>query len=137
MGAWAFFKGIFSAPQIVETGCEVVKSGVGMLDNAFYTDQEKAANAITIAQMGLERVKAALSESTVRSITRRFLAFAIVGQCMFLTEFAAIFYIFGQTEWANFMLELLKFWGVSLGAVVIFYFGYYGVQSVMKARNEN
>lgn len=135
MGAWAFVKGLFSAPEIVKTGCEVVKSGATMLDKAFYTSQEKAENALTYAQLALERVKVALSESSVQAITRRFLSFAIIGQCMFLTEVAAILWLLGKTNDAGFMLDLLKFWAVPLSAVVIFYFGYYGVTSIIKAKN--
>lgn len=134
---WGWMKALFSAPKIVETGCDVVKSGMTMLDSAFYTAQEKAENAITIAQMGLERVKVALQESTVRSITRRFLSFAIIGQCMFLTDVAVVLYLLGKVKDAGFILDLLKFWAVPLASVVIFYFGYYGIQQVIKSKNGN
>lgn len=127
-----WLKAIFSAPKIVETGCEVAKKGVGMLDEAFYTDQEKATDIITTSQLALDRVKVALSESTVRSVTRRFLSFAIIGQAMFLTNVAAVLYLLGKVTDAKFILDLLKFWAVPLSAVVIFYFGYYGVQQIVK-----
>jgi hypothetical protein len=134
MGWWS---ALFSAPKIVETGCEVVKSGMGMLDNAFYTAQEKTADMIEASKIALERVKLALSESSVRSITRRFLSFAIIGQCMFLTNVAAVLYLAKKVDDAGFILELLKFWSVPLASVVIFYFGYYGVQQIFKSKNGN
>lgn len=130
-----WLQALFSAPKIVETGTKVVEGAMSGLDKAWYTAQEKAADAITVAQIGLERVKLALNESSVRSITRRFLSFAIIGQCMFLTNVAAVLWLFGKTKDADFMLELLKFWGIPLSAVVIFYFGYYGVQQVVKTKN--
>lgn len=130
--AFGWIKAIFSAPKIVETGCEVAKTGVSMLDEAFYTDQEKATDVITTSQLALDRVKVALSESTVRSVTRRFLSFAIIGQAMFLTNIAAVLYLAGKIIDAKFILDLLKFWSVPLSAVVIFYFGYYGVQQIIK-----
>lgn len=130
-----WLQALFSAPKIVETGTKVVEGAMSGLDKAWYTAQEKAADAITVAQIGLERVKLALNESSVRSITRRFLSFAIIGQCMFLTNVAAVLWLLGKTKDADFMLELLKFWGIPLSAVVIFYFGYYGVQQIVKTKN--
>lgn len=132
MGWWS---ALFSAPKIVETGCEVVKTGVGMLDEAFYTDQERAMDSIEVSKLALERVKLALNESSIRSITRRFLSFAIIGQAMFLTTVSGVLYLMGKVKDAAFILDLLKFWSVPLSAVVIFYFGYYGVQQIIKKKD--
>ena len=51
---WAFVKGLFGAPEIVSAVADTVKGGMTMLDKAFYTDQEKAENAMKPAKRSRE-----------------------------------------------------------------------------------
>jgi len=59
MGATSFLKGLFSTS-------EIVKSGVGMVDNAFFTDQEKSAFLLEY-----------LKSTAPMNISRRFIAVVV------------------------------------------------------------
>ena len=134
----SWFSAILGTPKIVSTVAETVKSGVGMLDNAFYTDQEKAADAGKVMDTWLKIQNAIASENSIRSITRRILAWAIMGTFLFLVISACVIYPFDST-WAlyikNTIQETQLCWLTV--AVGVFYFGTYGIgQYLQKDKKE-
>ena len=125
MGWWSV---LFGTPKVVDTIADTVKSGVGMLDNAFYTDQEKASNALKFSDAWLNIQIATANENSIRSISRRLLAWAIMFVFLLLIISAgAIWKI--DPEYSNFILKLIS--DTELGWLTIgvgaFYFGGYSL----------
>lgn len=122
---WGLLTSFFSSSKNVERVVDATISGV---DKIWFTEEEKAEHAIKISELALKRVELALQETTVRSITRRLIALGVFGVVTVLTFWIALLWSFGKKGLAMDLLNLLKFWAVPWSAVVIFYFGYYGVK---------
>lgn len=144
MGLFDFFK---TSDKAVNTGLDLVKRGADGIDAIFYTDEEKAATAIDRTKLKLkageqviEFVKMTNNENSTRSVTRRLIAWAVIGLNIFLT----LYYVFistlaviwtsrnEQLVWlADRIIEALKYWGTATATIVVFYFGYYAVSNVV------
>jgi hypothetical protein len=128
-----FLSAIFGAPRAVDAVAETVKTGASMLDNAFYTDQEKAEHQLKAWDVWLKIQATTAGENSIRSITRRILAWAIIGTFLFLLLAALLLYPI-STEWSTVALKLTT--ETQLGwltvAVGVFYFGTYGLGTYMK-----
>lgn len=132
MGFW----NIFGTSRVVDTVADTVKSGVGMLDNAFFTDQEKAAMAQKFTETWLEIQKALASENSVSSITRRILSYLIMGTFLGLVVFACLIWRV-DPDWSRYVLQVLKETelGILALAVGTTYFVYYGVKQIKGKTN--
>jgi len=119
---------IFGTPKVIDTVAETVKSGVGMLDNAFYTEQEKAANNAKMMDLWLEIQKTTASENSIRSITRRYLAWVVMGTYVLIVLMACIVWK-SDPAWAEYILSLLTKTNLSYLALIVgfFYFGSYAI----------
>lgn len=124
---------LFGTPKVVDTVADTVKSGVGMLDNAFYTDQEKAVDGQKIMDLWLEIQKTTASENSIRSITRRVLAWVIMGTYVLIVLAACVIWKF-DSGWAKYILSLLTETNLSYLALIVgfFYFGSYAVGQYIK-----
>lgn len=129
---------LLGTPKIVSTVAETVKSGVGMLDNAFYTDQEKAANSLKMTDTWLKIQKAIADENSIRSITRRILAWGILVNFLIIIDVGVYLVVAGNTNKVNalktFIIDTKMGW-MAL-SVVIFYFGYYGIQAIRGTKKD-
>jgi hypothetical protein len=146
--------GIFSSSdKAVEGGIDIVKKGMDGFDDLFYTEQEKAATSIARTKLKLKAGEGVLrfvemthGENSKRSITRRYMAWLIVGSNILLT----FYYIFVCTVavfWTTYNKQLvwladriimaLKYWGTATATVVAFYFGYYAVSNVVEKWNSH
>lgn len=127
---------LIGTPKVVSTVADTVKSGVSMLDNAFYTKQEKATNALKMTDMWLKIQKIIADENSIRSITRRILAWGILVNFLIIIDIGVYLIIMGNTEKVTALKEFIidtKMGWMAL-SVVIFYFGYYGVQAIRGAK---
>ncbi|MDO9464685.1 MAG: hypothetical protein Q7J67_05250, partial [bacterium] len=108
-------------------------SGVSMLDNAFYTDQEKAADAGKIMDTWLKIQETTASENSIRSITRRILAWLVMGSFIFMTLSACVIWKF-SSEWAGYVKTMLIDSQLGYLAMIVgfFYFGAYEVGRFIK-----
>ena len=124
---------IFGTPSTVSTIADTVKSGVGLLDNAFYTEQEKSAMALESGKLWLEIQKVTASENSLRSITRRIIAVGIVGTYL-LSFFAVIGLALYKKELADIVMGYVtKFELAYLTmGVCSFYFVFYGIKGIKK-----
>jgi len=100
-----------------------VSGGLGMLDDAFHTDQEKTVERINM-------VKALQDQFAPRAVTRRVLAIIIYANT-FLHLNTLLFF----SEWfsvEDIIVKEVILKEVELTMIVtFFYFGYYGVKKVM------
>jgi len=128
---------LFGTPKVVGAVADTVKAGVGMLDNAFYTDQEKASNAIKFSDAWLQIQIATANENSIRSISRRLLAWAIMFVFLLLILAAAVLWGF-DPKYSEFILKLIS--DTELGwltvGVGIFYFGTFGVGTYLRKKKE-
>lgn len=126
---------IFGSVKAVNTVADTVKAGVTMFDEAFYTNQEKAANAGKMVDAWLETQKITAQENSIRSITRRILAWSVMGLFLFLVLFACVIWKF-DPAWALYIKHTIVETQLMYLAMIVgfFYFGYYGVTSIMKKR---
>ena len=136
MGWWS---AIFSGPKVIEDRSKDISSVIGHvasgLDKAWFTDQEKAKVSLDTIQLHLKLVETTMNESSIRSITRRILAWLIMGGFLFLVVFAAIVYKFSP-EWAAFVFKCAGQTYELVLMVGFFYFGYFAVSSVVSKVKE-
>lgn len=121
------------APKVVSLVADTVKSGMGMIDNAFYTKQEKAADASKVMTTWLAIQTAIAQENSVRSITRRLLAWSVMGLFLFLILIAAVVWKL-DAAWSVHIKELIVETRLMYLAMIVgfFYFGSYGIGTLIK-----
>lgn len=122
---------LFGTDAALENGVKIagnVTNGImSGIDNAFYTDQEKAQESTKV-------LLALQDQYTPRSISRRILAF-MFSLCFCLSFITAlIFACFDKTESVNDIIGLVKAYdlGWIMITIVIFYFGNYMVDKLKK-----
>jgi hypothetical protein len=126
MGLFSFLR---TSEKALDTASNVVNAGVAGIDKLFYTNEEKAENALKLYQLWLDMQKATAGENTAKSITRRILAIIILGTTITMALGACIVYPLNAV-WAAFILSIMKELGFMTVSVVIFYFGYYAVKQI-------
>jgi len=104
---------------------DFVEKSLSGIDKAFFTKEEKSESAKKIMDAHTEFVKSSLAGSTVSSITRRYIAVAIMAVFLLLVLFAVVIYFFDK-DYAGFVVQVIK---EELGNLVLlvagFYFGSY------------
>lgn len=121
---------------VVNGAVDSVKKVFDLVDKRKYTAQEQAEIAFKRAEGAAEFMKATLSETTERSITRRWIAiFYIIFFCLF-AAFIGVAWKF-DPEWARFLLELalaLKFGWAFVTIIVFFFGGYVLKEHILKSK---
>lgn len=129
---WTFIKSLFGSSgdtgKALETAADGLYNGI---DKLIYTDEEKADALAEVRPLFLKFAEKAYDQNSIRSITRRWLAFMVVGPTMTFFCLAALFYGFGlfvedSTAWTNystFLFGLAKTLVPWAGGVLVFYFG--------------
>jgi len=102
----------------------VISSSISGIDKLFFTNEEKAEFNKTMADAVAEHAKASLGENSIRAITRRFIAFAIVLPNQILLLATGVMYWFSE-EYAAFLFQLAKEQATAFMMVLVFYFGGY------------
>ena len=130
-----FLTTLFGTPKIVNTVADTVKSGVGMLDNAFYTDQEKSEMNLKTGELWLRIQETTAGENSIRSITRRILAWMIMGSFIFLIICGCVIWKF-DPEWAEYIKQIVVSSDLGYLALIIgfFYFGSYGLGGMLSRK---
>ena len=96
-----------------------------------FTEEEKAQMSVETMKLWLEMQDRLANESSVRSLTRRYIAVSIVFTfLLFLIGAGVVFKIY--VGWAKYLLGLAEELGDLTLLVAFFYFGYYGVSSAIK-----
>lgn len=132
MGFLSLFGKSEKAADIAEKATSGLISGI---DKMFFTNEEKAEAAQKVMDVHLKMIEATASENTVRSKTRRYLALMIMGTFLFLLVFGALIYKF-DPEWARHVLECAKSLSAMAFAIGVFYFGYYGIKSLLTGKGK-
>lgn len=105
--------------KLMEKAADGLYSGI---DKLFYTDEEKAEAAQKTHETFLDFAKLAYDQNSIRSVTRRWLAFMV----MFPTMLCFVITIIGQIGGFAFAAESMKLFTIMIpwaGGVLAFYFG--------------
>lgn len=127
MAFWDWFVGTPKVvEQVTETAGTVIKKGTEMLDQAFYTDQEKAEASKAMTEIWLKLQTLLANDSGVSAIARRAVAFLITCTFCVVILFAVAIWKTDK-EWAQFALNVATetYLGEAFLAVCIFFFGAY------------
>ena len=137
MGFLDIFK---SSSKAVDTASDLALMGAKGVDMIFYTDEEKALDAgksaelkYKWAELALEKAKLAVNESTNQTISRRIMAWAIIGNGIAMTW---LFFIASAWEFKPVIdacKTMFQFWEYAVLAVVISYFTAHGIR-IFKAK---
>jgi hypothetical protein len=131
----SFFSRIFAGGKTAETVADTVKesakSTFDLIDNAFFTEEEKSANKSKMLDVYAELIKSTTQENSGTSVARRVLMdkltnFVLVSCALCIAlEIAGIKYPdSGAHEAAGYIVEYVKkFWiGEAFAGGVAFYF---------------
>jgi len=126
---------LFGGKKAVEEGLKLAGDsvrGIGKwIDEQQLTDQERIELTQKAAAMMMEMVKATQDENSVRSITRRALAWAIMGTFLLLLVLSAATYPVSQ-EYSQYLFKLAT--ETDLGWLAAGVGGFYFLAHVVRAR---
>lgn len=129
---WSFIKGLFGGSSnnkdIAEKAADGIYNG---LDKLIYTDEEKADALMEGRKLFLKFVDKAYDQNSIRSVTRRWLAFLVVAPTMstvclmvVVRGIAVFLEAPGATiQYAAFLFETVQVLAPWTGGVLAFYFG--------------
>ena len=124
----SIFTTLLGTPKIVSSVANTVKDGMSLIDKWGYTTQEKAENATKMMELWIGIQKATAQENSIRSVTRRILAWTILGTFLFLILMACALWKV-DPKWAGYIKDIII--EVQLGYLALlvgfFYFGSYAI----------
>jgi hypothetical protein len=127
----SLFSWLRTSEKAVDTGLDLVTTAAKGLDMLVFTDEEKAQMSLSTMKLWLEMQDRTAHESSIRSLTRRFIAISIVFTfLLFLIGAAVVFKI--DVGWARYLLGLAEELGDLTLLVAFFYFGSHSVSSILK-----
>jgi hypothetical protein len=120
-GGVNIFSKLFGAgPEAAE---KVLDAGIRGLDALVFTNEEKSAARQKLSDTWLETQKVLQAETSIRSVTRRIIAFAVIFPFVALIMFAAGVYPW-RPEYSKFLIDLAQGqFGWLVVTVATFYFG--------------
>jgi hypothetical protein len=130
MGLWSW---LTTSEKAVDTGLDLVKDVSSGIDVLFYTDEEKAQAKSSWWQMWMKQQEVIGDGNSIRSKTRRLLSILFTVNFLIIVDIA----IYAACKgWAEVVQNIITTAAAfKLGAIqltiVIFYFGYYGIQAVI------
>lgn len=114
----SFLGRLFGTEKGLQKGLDMIDKGI---DGAFYTSDEKS-----------EMAKSLQDEFTPRAITRRILAVIIIAHFFVHIDLWVYFAWVDNAVMIRELKDMLAIeWKLAL-TVIIFYFGYYGIKSILK-----
>jgi len=128
---FGFLKNIFG-------GSDIIKKGAELLDEAFYTDEEKAQDKERLIQLKAEQKIKLLEAYHPFKVTQRILAVAFVFTFLFIVINGILGALYGWVD-MNKVKDALEFAeSVNLGSIVMiivgFYFGGGFIESFKKVK---
>lgn len=121
--------GLLSSLLSPKTGADIVKSGMGLVDNAFYTEQEKAKNYKELTEIAMKHDQMAWADNnTARSITRRWIACSITFVFLLAVLVLGIVYMIPALSYAEDGLKfIIQMVDQPFTIVLSFYFGTHAI----------
>jgi len=132
MGLLSFLTG---SKKAMDTAGNVVDGAIKGIDALWFTPEEKSRASEKVLEIVLERARIAASESSVRSMTRRLVALTFCIPFVVMSLFAVAIYKI-DSKWAVFSLSVAASWKYIMIAIVIWFFGSYGVGYLMDKKKK-
>jgi hypothetical protein len=132
MGLWTTIKLLGAAPKVIDTGLGLVKDISSGIDHLKFTEEEQSENNKEIFNQVIEFVKLNRDENSQRSITRRRLAVMLVRYFLVMMTVYLLSLEFRPLLSPKIFLALKMYFSLVAG-VCFFYFGYYGVKSIVQS----
>ena len=111
--------------KVIDLAADSIKGIGNWIDNKDFTPQEKAANWAKAVEAHLELVKATADENSIRSVTRRWLAWGITGWILIMATISIALSIAGKQAAVKNIIGIINAFelGIAFVAVMGFYFG--------------
>lgn len=120
---FSFLKGLFGSSKNTDTIVETAAKGIyNGLDALVFTEEEKAQYRQQQAETVLEFAKIAYDQNSIRSITRRWLAFMVTAPPTLAAIIGILVYPW-YPEYSQFLFSFVGANGLLVGGVLAFYFG--------------
>lgn len=135
MGILSWLLGGGNTVDKVVDGAGSALKGIGnWIDEKDFTPEEKSIALGKAVDQHLALVKVTNEENSVRSVTRRYLAWLICGVVMFWASVAMVFAILEKKEVVVRMVEVSEafYLGIAFVSVVAFYFGVQFIRGMAK-----
>ena len=97
----------------------IIEKGVEFIDNAFYTDEEKARNKTKFIDFYIEYQKT----TSGQNLARRILSITVVSSYLFFALFGIVVYKF-DVSWSSIIFDFVKELSMVVGIIIAFYFGH-------------
>jgi hypothetical protein len=131
---WSWVASFFSSKKNVERVVDTASFGftkvIEGFDHITFAPEEQAAYM-------LERIKQASTDTDARAVSRRILAWGVMGIAVFLTLLITFCIMMEWKARQDDLTILLNFWATPLSVVLGFYFFYYGVQKIVTGRKKD
>lgn len=133
---WTWVKAIFGAPEMVTAAANTVKSGMDMLDKAFYTQEEKAENAVKYVDVWLKLQMILANDNSIAACIRRYIAVSVISAFLFMVVFAAMIWKVDK-EWSAFVLKVIidGYLGYLVLGITSTMFTFYGIGKYISKDN--
>ena len=120
-----WFGKLLGTDKALDTVKESAKSTFSIIDEAFYTDQEKSESKAKAVNQWLQAQKIVAAQSAPTAISRRVIAWAVIGIVCFMVLQGCLYIGFDDDLRVQKLIELAKaFWiGEAFTSVMVFYFG--------------
>ena len=129
---FSFITKLFGSSKNTDTIVETAAKGIyNGLDALVFTDEEKAQYRAEQSQAVLEFAKVAYDQNSIRSITRRWLAFMVVAPTMLALTIGIIAHPFAA-EYSQFLFSVVSTMIPWAGGVLAFYFGGHLISAIPK-----
>lgn len=132
MGLLSLLGGAKAATKITSN---IVNGAINAADALHFSAEEKVNYIIEVSKLAIQHAKQTIGETSIRSMTRRVIAILFCVPYIGMITFAAIIYRW-NTEWALHNINCAKLLQNPVIAIVIFFFGTYGIGYFFDKKNK-
>ena len=125
------FLGLSQADKVLDIAEKSTSGIVKGIDALIFTDEEKSEAGQKVTDSHIELMKVLTDENTARAITRRLLAVGFCGIYLLEHVVSAVLWKY-DVKWAEHIFNSASNLNNVILAIVVFYFGYYGIKAVTK-----
>ncbi len=126
----SFLKGLFGSSKSAETVIDTAAKGIyNGIDAMVFTEEEKSQARQKGFDSWLKFYEIAYDQNSVRSITRRWVAFMILGPMTLYSLAAAVLTPF-YPEYAKFLFSLVQEYSPVAMVIIAFYFGPHALKAL-------
>ena len=135
MAWYSVLSGLFGATKAVKPITSIASSAAKGIDALFFTDEEKAELSKAVMKIWLDVQKVTANESSIRSVARRIIAIGVVATYLGILLCGCAVYKL-DPEYSRFLFEVAVSLNTFVLTIMVFYFGYYALSNIIKAKKD-